>query len=199
MRDLVGEMLKRLRIGARDRVPPVFLYGNASDLTPFLTGPRAAFGATGSIAAAELSYLLVIAGSKGCRVFVDVQSGTERTIAFAVKPVSQLFAVNAPIAPAPVFPAVMNQTGRPIDTRVLWGSIAGASADRLTNAHPGYHIRDVTFANAQFHVGGGNVGPPFLWLAPGYFLQVGALFGETGGFWYWSGYLEEPGEAPMPV
>lgn len=195
------------RLGFQTMQPPrriwrrqmVSLVSDESDLTSYVVGPRAVFGSNFTTGAGDNLAFQIIAGEHGCRVMVDVQCEVAvTTVSFGIiAPI----VLNAPTAPATANPLTMylDDAAQPLfGSRAFVGGISAATlaATLPVNDSPSYFIRTASVAaNSQFHIGGGQVNKPRLWLAPNRALLVVFRSGAAT-FAYLNGYLEEPGSAP---
>jgi hypothetical protein len=192
-------------LGFQTNTPPSRLWqrlntvvtGDERDLTSYHVGPRALFGANFLPAVGDNSAFQVVAGAHGCRVMVDLQVEVAvTTISFVIAPPITL---NAPSAPATSAPLTMylNDADQPLfGTRAFVGGISAATLAAVLpgNDSGAYFVRTAgVAANSQFHIGGGQVFKPHLFLAPGRALIVAHR--ATNNFTYLSGYVEEPGSA----
>jgi hypothetical protein len=166
-----------------------------SDLTSFNPGPRALFGATAVAQAATFLAVRVIAGSHGCRVFIDLQSGTGDTYVFrtfdSLASAEAVAPISAAAAPAAVaVPLYLNDA-----SKALFGSyvqIGKTVVNFAATAVMPTYLVGVATGSSFFHIGGREY-EAYLWLAPGNVLHVAQATAAVPT--YISGYLEEPGSA----
>jgi hypothetical protein len=188
-------------------VQPTMIVSDQTELGPAFPGPRGIFGSNFFPSVGNNAAGAIIAGSAGCWGMVDLQMTNAASATIAARIVDAavvltgVFALGIPLAPAVTNLVPDNSDpALPLKSRFIIGSVTPAQvalAGFTASEVFGYFVRDAAVAaNAQFHIGGGQVNTPRLWIAPGRALVWFMRAANT--FVYYSGYAREPAMEPSP-